>query len=148
MSIKEAFKNLENDMNLTKKYPGYFKKNIFRSVVYIIIMLLLIILFTNNMSLKYTWIECDKEICVNPFRTCEAPNENTMAILSDCIEEPVPQRIIDLCGGPCPETLINGQTIGEKAPFIARNYNKIVVVIVGFAFWINHLLWIKRGRKK
>jgi len=146
MLLIELLKKIQEDMDLTKKYPGYFKKIIFEIVVTISLILLVIVLINNDMSLKYDWIECNKESCINPYRTCQEPTGDFYISQGNCIEEPIPERIINLCGGPCPETLIEGQIIGQRPPFLAKHFNGIVMALAGLAFFINHLLWIKRGR--
>ena len=139
--LKQKIDEVSDKFNLTKKYPGYFNKNIFRACLLICATLFIITLLQNNLSNFYAYAECkSQEPCKNPYYVCQ-PGD------TDCvIKEFVPDKlkpIVEQYGEL--KQLQPGQIIGNKPNFLAYHFNSICVLIVIISFSINHLLYkIKR----
>ena len=128
MTIQE----IADKFDLSKKYPNYFKKWIFRSA-FIIIGLLLVLIYITNGTIFFKWVECnsDKE-CLNPFYICQEIGE------TNCIWSVSDFTIFDTQKYIKPH-----EVLGNKPNWIGLNFTGIVLFLIINAFGINHLLWRK-----
>jgi hypothetical protein len=144
---KSKLKELQEALDLTKKFPGYFDKRIFRFAIGFMIMFTLILIFYEG-RINFVYASCpdnSKEDCVNPFYICNAQEEKNPLLTYDCVPiEQLPKQIKELClkNNTCEQRfLVPGQTIGDKPSFFVLNYNFICLLIVALAFLLNHLYY-------
>lgn len=141
MKSKSLIKKIDefsDKVNLSKKYPGYFNKNIFRAVIIICLALFIITLFQNKFSNFYAYAECkDKEPCKNPYYVCQEQTETdcVIEILSPNKIKPMLEKYGNI------KELEPGQIIGNKPNFLAMNFNLICLTITFLAFSLNHYLY-------
>jgi hypothetical protein len=141
--MKQKLKQINNKLDLNKKYPNYFNKLILRLFfglgLLFCAVLLLIYGFTN-----WTYIECLNNplgVCKNPFVYCKA----------DSIIKPSECKFynsVECVGVNCDKEVIKvGEIIGQKPPAIVNNSILIFILIITFGFGVNHLNYIWRVKK-
>jgi hypothetical protein len=147
-NIKKKFEELGKEFNLSKQYPKYFNKLVFRSGVILCLFLLFFIFVNNNFSLNYVYAECYEDICQNPFYKCPQDSNSIYGPQFQCIEE-VPHLLSDICSsGVCERKyLYKGEVLGEKPPFYAQYFNLICIIIMLSSIAVNHLIYVSRGKK-
>ena len=132
--LKELIKDMSENFDLNKKYPGYFKKIYFRLAPLLCLVLLGIVFFTNGNTLQFIYVECENSVpCENLFRTCVSSFD------TNCINHPVPDTIKALCDGDCKRYLAPDEVLGNKPNVLAEHYNVFCLFIVFFAFAFNHI---------
>jgi len=142
--IKEKINKFEDYLNISKRYPLYFNKVVFRWCWFIIFVVMFSILATNQYKFKMMWIENPlNTTLLNQLRTCD--NEVVLGIVPqefNCVENPT-KELINLCGGDCPTYLQPYQVIGDK-PTIQYRYSQLILfILILVMFLINHLVWYK-----
>ena len=146
--INDKLKEIQNDIDLTKRFPGYFNKTIFRGVIIFMLIFTVLVFVSNDYKLRNVYIECDKNTpCDNPIYTCRG-EENIYN--SQCLPaELVPKEFKTLCeNGLCDLKQLPPNTVyGNKPGFLMKNYNLICLLLVAFAFFINHIFY-KQGLNK
>lgn len=119
-------------INLTKKYPNYFNKRIFRSAFIIILILTIITLWSTGWNISPAFFECSKNspaACRNKFYGATG-------------------RLCDLNPGLCETQNINpGEIVGNKPTGLMRGYNPLSLGIITLAFVLNHILYKRRLKK-
>lgn len=142
--LSDDLKKLQDKLDLKKRFPGYFNKNVFRGIIVVMLLFTIFVYWTENFQLRFVYAECDKDhYCNNPFYVC--PEEHNMFTSTEaCLpEESVPKSIIPLCEeGLCDnKTLAPHQILGHKPNALVLWYNQISLLIVILGFALNHLLW-------
>lgn len=150
--IKEALKEIQDAIDLSKRFPGYFDKRIFRGVVIIMLLFTFIVFWSENFQFRFIYAECNKDVaCNNPFYICPKGLDYTNPFLqADCMPiESVPKELIPLCNtGVCYNQYLEPhQVIGHKPNALVLWYNQICLLMVALGFLINHLKY-KWGLKK
>jgi len=130
-----------NKLDLSKKYPDYFKKWVFRTAFIIILLLCVkvtVFEFNNNPHpFNYYYVICGEEeaFCVNPLYACKYPTQKDCLIIND-----LPQGVCEF--GYCEKKyLAGGESYGVKPPFLLRYALDIVALILISSFIINHIIW-------
>lgn len=149
-------------IDLNKKYPGYFKKIVFRTSIIIMLLMLVVVFVSNGYTLRFVYAECSKDSflkCPNPFYVCpekesvESFNinlnytgENDNCIFKETINK---HKLNMVCeGGGCDlKYLSPGQSIGQKPNFLAKKFNSLVFLIVLLAFGVNHIIYKWKVKK-
>lgn len=141
-------KKISDDLNLNKRFEGYFNKKIFRGVIVVIIIFTAIIFFKHK-TLSFIYAECPNESaqdCANPFYICPKSDEFNIynTEFDKCTYyEVMPDKIKKFCdsnNNTCYEKHIGrGEIIGNKPPAYVVYYNQISLLFVAIAFFINHL---------
>lgn len=131
-------KDIQEQLDLKKRFPNYFNKWVFRGVI-IIMVLFTITLYISEGGYKFVYAECDKDVpCNNPFYACHGYEfEGCMSTYN------IPKEIKPLCdAGYCEnKTLMPHQVIGDKPSFWVLNYNLICLLLVVLGFAFNHILY-------
>lgn len=128
-------KRIADKLDMSKRFPGYFDKRIFRIAIGIIFVMHLIALHFNGYNLTAYYFECpDGETCLNPFFECQ--NGNPWERSQGCYPD-VPD---DMCEDlRCKDRYVT-ETINPN-PFILH-VNTVSFLLFGFAFLVNHLYWV------
>jgi len=134
---------IQDKFNLTKRYPDYFNKNVFRVALLLVVLLTAAVYISNDFKYKFIYVECQEESgCDNPFYVCQETGE------INCINayyiEPKDIEFFKEVGNI--KRLENKQIVGYKPNFLALNYNTLSLFLFFGAFLINHLLYL-RGKK-
>ena len=143
-------------MNLTKKYPGYFNKWIFRGALFFLVVLFILALKSQNYSMeKHLYIYCpDENIdkCLNPYYVCNQYlatdaagyiqiNEAGLAVFCASVGE-LPE--------PCPvcevQYLNPGQSLGDKPPAYVEYFPHYGFLLLALALAFNHLAYMRRQK--
>jgi len=144
MNFINKIKQLQNKMDLSKKYNYKFNKIIFNSGILLMIVLFIIIWgqtgFQNiNKPLLYLTCNSSQNICENKFyQVC---NPNSLNYRGD----------YDICSKIdkkfySKEYLEDGETIGEKPSILLQNAGLIYILIILTCFLFNHVLYNKERK--
>lgn len=118
-----------DEIDLSKKFPKYVNKKIFRTGFLFVAIIQLIALTMTGFNFNPAWAECNKDLCKNPFY---------MATGEVC-EQNVP-----LCSQA---TLTKGEVLGTKPPKFALMANDLSFACLIIAGFVNHYLYKKRRAK-
>lgn len=111
---------LSEDINLSKKFPGYFNQWIFRPLVVAMILLFVIALHSNGWQWSGSYSECKGSMpCYNP------EYDPSCQLGSSCSVE----------------VMQPGEVFGVKPSWLAANVGVLEFVLIVFAFGVNHLLY-------
>lgn len=155
--IWEELKKIPDKINLSKQYPDYITKNVFRAWVFSLLILFVVALGTNQWSINYSYAECtDVEPCKNPYYVCQegpfVPGGEFSKIVAeeDCMpKELVPKEVKHLTDEYGTLRLLQpGQIIGNKPNFLNKNFNAIALLSFFLAIIINHFLYEIKMRRQ
>jgi len=119
--IKQFF----DEINLSKRYPGYFNKWLIRGAL-IILILFQAYLYYDNGGMTSAYFECAED----SFTQCK--NIFYGSTHKDC------DRFPNLCSQ---EFLIPGEMVGRKPSSLFESFEMIVFLVLGGTFLLNHILW-------
>lgn len=116
---------MNNPFDLTKKYPNYFNKPLFRICLIIILLAFLYVGFSNGWKNDFALI------------TCPETSLNVCFVSSEELE---------LVGLEFPEGLVlkPGQSVGERPNKAFELFTPFVLIIVAFTFLFNHVLYVMK----
>ena len=70
-----TLKEIEDKLDLKKKFPNYFDKRIYRTLTIILFVLFIFSLYLNNWQIINVELKCEsEEKCFNPFYPCANPH--------------------------------------------------------------------------
>jgi len=153
MSFKESFRELEDALDLTKRFPGYFDKRIFRFFLLVFVVLFLLTLHSNGWALVNTWALCDSTVeCRNPFVLCDVLDvgyDYSKLEGVSCLRE-VNWRTRGLCeAGVCDrEFLLPGEVVGNPPSVLVVLLKINTFILFLIAVIINHFAYLRRRRKE
>lgn len=150
--IKTKLDELDDKINLSKLYPNYFNKGIIRATWVLIFIVMFSIFASEGFIFHHYWIENPNNFTIeNPYRTCgKAPG--LVAHYSfdlnapSCFVEP-PPKLVEVCGGDCPDKLEPNQIIGHKPNIFYRYSTLIFFLILAWGFLINHVRYLELERR-
>lgn len=141
----ERSKRWAESISLSRKYPNYFRKWIFRGCIVVLLVLWGALFLTDGAHYALRggfYMECNppkfegassfESRCVNPFYDARYTN-------SVC-QKP---EFYDMCQK---EYFMAGESFGQKPSWLARNSMTLAVLITAAAFGLNHLLYMRRTR--
>lgn len=150
MSIKTKLKEIEDNLSLTKKYPDYFNKKIFRTTTTLLLIIFLIGYATNDYKLINAYAECDSDQpCQNPFYLCKNIQINQTNYFTgagyQCLQKNT-WKTKNLCEqGYCDiQTLQPHQIIGNKPNYYNQHIILWILTLYLLAFTTNHIIYKKR----
>ena len=132
--IKAKEQAMKDKLDITKKFPGYFKKTIFRVAFLCIGLIMLCAWIVNGYSLFAVENYCPAsytQLCTNPFYN--GAGLNPMVAQHECDKLNCDSKYLS-----------PGE--GYKLPFVVKHANNMMWTILFIAFAINHILY-KRGQK-
>lgn len=143
MDIKNKIKNIELKLDLSKKFNYKFNKIVFNIAIFLMLIIVLMVWvqydYSSIIKVHY-YVECDENICSNPFYT-------------QCSKNSIGLRPLD-CRDIDPmfyenKYLYRGQSIGDKPTWLMNNSINLISFIFLLAIVFNHLLFnkdkVKRG---
>ena len=132
-----------DNLNLKKKYPNYINQWVFQIAWFGILILALFAVKSNDWQVMnyFAWCpESSKEACRNPFYTCQSMDEYWQKDqLCFTPNHPCPSKYTDLC---TKDYIMPGEMIGEIPSSLFKNLKWYVLLIVGLALIVNHLVYI------
>lgn len=148
-------KNAKEELNVEKKLPGYFNKNIFRIGFAAILLMFVVTLATNDFKTSFIYTECSLEKtnsysearCLNSYYVCSYEN-NTFPMIK-CHDKPTSKAHKEMCDqGGCYKYINAGVSFGKKPNSLVDKLPNMFTTIILGCFILNHLLyWIKGGKK-
>lgn len=124
-----GIKKILDKIDLSKKYPKYFNKWIFRGAFILILILGIFVFITNDFSLNHAWAECPEDAktrrCTNPYHDLFCDGS-------------------ELCMN---EFILPGETIGYKPTSSYQGFDDFAIFILIAAGMLNHILY-RWGQKK
>lgn len=126
MSWSEWLKEFEESIDLSKRFPGYFNKWVFRGMMLAIVVVIVLAGQSVGWKLSGRYIECRSEMpCFNPLydKNC-APTDGVCSL----------------------QTLMPGTLIGDRPTFLVEYADTFVLSIILLAFGVNHLVYEVRRR--
>lgn len=147
MKIKEILEELD----VQKKFPGYFTKNVFR-FFFIFFFLLMFLAYSMNDYKEYsTYFECPQEAqkpCRNPYYICQDGEyeENMRPCITFVkgkflINQIKKENISKI------KYIAQGRSIGEKANVLIEYGYFLLFLNIFLAFVVNHVLYIVRRKR-
>lgn len=132
---------ISNALDLTKKYPGYFHKRIFRMGIFSCVILLGLVAYTNNFTINFIYAECkETQPCSNPFYACTL--DDMMQGKTCMNEENIPAVMKQYSSI---EYLQPGEVIGTKPNFLANYFSFFCILIMASCFGVNHIIFRRSG---
>jgi len=141
MGFKDKIKEIEDKLDLSKKYPNYINRPVFRIGLFVFLIFVFSIILVYGFNTKWVNIVCESSTgyCENPYLECKADKYSKYCLMTNnlpCI------------GRNCENERISfNDYIGEKAPPVIENANIIMLFILVSTFLINHLIYIKNIKK-
>jgi len=139
------------DLDLSKRFPNYFTKWIFRGAIIMMIIVFCYILYLEDFNLSKTnhaYIECaSSQPCINPFYECkQRENDTSLFIYTDIMNcdqynsLEVEKEFYQI------QYISPGEIIGEKPKYDFVYYLYGLIIIL--AFGLNHILYLIRRKKE
>ena len=151
MTILTRLKEIEDNLNLTKKYPDYFNKKLFRTATIIMFILFGIGFYMNDFKINNVYVECNSETpCQNPFYLCSHINmkeyQDFYANGKQCMPE-ITWKTKELCnaGGCDKEYLQPHEIIGNKPNIYNQYFFLLIITLYIITFTINHILYKRKN---
>ena len=151
--LKQTCKKLQDDLDLTKRFPNYFHRWVFNIAFITIIIMFILVAYEENFDFsKHAYIECNSEFpCTNPFYFCHNEIKNNTGrpvffngMLVDCEQ----YNSFGCVDGICQDEFIQPhKSLGVKP---SDDYNKFTLasfVIILLALSLNHILYILGWKK-
>ena len=151
MTIKTKLKEIEDAFDLTKKYPNYFNKKIWRTATIILFVLFTISFITNDYKFNNVYVECKSETpCQNPFYLCshiDITKLDFFASGKQCMSK-ITWKTKPLCdAGLCDkEYLQPHETIGNPPNFFNQYFTLWIALLYLTTIGINHYLYKRKTR--
>lgn len=163
--LKEGLQNVQDNLDLKKRFPNYFYKPIFVGII-IFMVLFTAVIFLNEGKTRWVYAECPNDSvqkCNNPFYVCP---KNTAYVIKDnisfnislvnpelnnCVhKEVMPKEVLSICEtGVCERKYLEiGEVVGDKPNHWVLNYNIYCLLIVALGFLINHIAYLVRSKRK
>ena len=135
-------RKLLDEVDLSKKYPKYINKNVFRVVFLVILLFTIFSIAKYGLNVSWVYVECNSlSGCENPYISCQ---EDVWVVNPDCeFYSEHPCKVLN-CDKPFLEY---GEYIGEKPPFVVKNGSLIIIGVILFGFIINHIIYKLRWEK-
>jgi len=153
MSIKEDIRKIGEQFDLTKKYPNYFNKKLFRTTTIIMFILFGIGFVTNDYKFTNIYATCNSETkCPNPFYLCSnidmTDSQFRIGTGHTCLPS-INYKTKPLCdAGLCnQEYLEPHETIGNPPNFFNQYFALWLIILYLITITINHYLY-KRTKTK
>lgn len=144
MTLKEKIKEIEDKLDMKKKFPNYFNKVIFRTLTIIMLSLFLLSLYLNNGNIINVYAECNQIIpCKNPFYYCthESDNYNEKCPVNNI------QKTLICKQEVCDKEYIQPyENIGTQPHWLYKHFNIIIFTIYLIGFAINHIIYLRKQK--
>lgn len=134
MTIKQKIRELEDKLDLSKKYPDYINKIVFRVGFGVFMLFILYPILFYGINKEWVSIDCDSILgCPNPY--------------IECSKDPFSEYCQYTQGKECKgwnchkEIIPYNDYIGEKPPGIVKNSDLIIVLTIALIFLINHIVY-------
>ena len=124
-------KKLEQKLDLSKRFPGYFNKKLLRSAMLVYFLLLVIAIGLNGWDFRVAYFEC----------SIDSPSPCTNAFYG--AEGKVCNKYPELCNT---EIVMQGEILGKKPHPFVMCVNFIGLSLVALSFLVNDLIY--RVKKK
>jgi hypothetical protein len=150
MSFRTKLKEIEDSFNLTKRYPDYFNKTLWRTATVMLFVLFAISFITNDYKFNNVYIECNSDTkCQNPFYLCSNIDMKEINVFYDSGKQCLPKvtwKVKPLCdAGACDlEYLEPHQIIGNKPNFFNQYFALWIIILYSLTIIINHILYKRR----
>lgn len=132
-------KILQDKLDLSKKYPDYINKNVFKIGFSIFILFVGLLIYSFGFT-NFIYIICDSELgCVNPYIKCQ-----DIIFNPDCDF----YKKNPCIGKNCDNYIITyNDYIGQKPPLILKNSYKFALIIFLLTLLFNHIIYEVRKIK-
>jgi hypothetical protein len=134
------WKKIQDKLDMSKRFPGYFSKWIFRSAVAICLIIAV------GFVMKYgihgqLYLHCDSEYipCENPLWQC---------LYGNVIQQPLEcDKITRFCDKyPCEQQYLQpGESYGQDPDIMMSAFRYLVIAVMILAFAVNHVWYRLRG---
>lgn len=132
--LKEADQKLADSINVTKMYPGYFNKYVFRVAVWCVFALAFYALYSTGFDFSnHLYVTCPS----NSVTPC-AYNH-----YSEGCYEGVPG-----CSPEYTITLVPGDSFGTPPPDIVKNFSSYALLIILAGFVANHIIYKRKNKRE
>jgi len=129
---------ISDSVNISKLFPNYVKKWVFRSALILVLLLSALTYISNDYNFSFNYIECQTpHRCINFYYVCQ---ENE----TDCInyyEIPSEQTEFYNNFGQN-KYLESGEVVGIKPNTLAEYYNIFCFLIALLSIIINHFIYV------
>lgn len=158
--FKKGYKELEDGLDLSKRFPGYFNKWVFRIMLLVVASLFLITFQSEGNMLFNVWAVCPdnaSEPCLNPYYLCSNINvsyDSYNVFFKEaevCFpDEALNWKVEQICeNNNCNKRYLQpGEVIGNPPNKNSSSFFIRVICIVGIAFAINHMIFLFRREIK
>ena len=138
MSLMKKIKEIKDKLDLSKRYPNYFNKKIFRIGVAFLFLYIFILLINFGFGASWNYINCDNPSgCINPYIECD----NSVWVVDPTCEY---YKFNPCKGLNCDTYMIEyGDYIGEKPPFIVKFGDDIIFSIIMLTILFNHINYMR-----
>ena len=149
MSFKSKIKEIEEALDLTRKYPNYFNKKLFRATTIIMFILFGISFVSNDYKFSNVYATCNSDSkCQNPFYLCnnvDITNLQYFASGKTCMPE-ITYKTKPLCdAGLCDkEYLEPHETIGNPPNLLNQYFTLLIALLYLITITINHYLYKRK----
>jgi len=156
MNNKERLKKIEDTLNLKKRYPGYFHIWVFYLVLIILVFIMIYAGHISGWQMKNDNIYvCCPANAINGY--CEIPS-GAIPYINDIDTYKIKNydyidpflKDVEMSYNYSNEQinlLLAGVCIGEKPPFVIKNFWPITIIFVLIGFSFNHWLYVRNQRK-
>lgn len=110
-------KKKRSPFDVNDLFPGYFKKNVFRGVVLVLVLFIFFVYVSNDFKISFKFISCAEDN------------------LAPCSYE---DELGDI------RYIAPGEFVGHLPNAWARHYNKISLLLVALGFLFNHAYYFLR----
>lgn len=153
MSIAEELRKLQEKADLTRRFPGYFRKYLFRAAFFFSFFYFCAaaVVAGPHVLTGYISASCPDDAltgkCFNPYYYCAygTLDERRGIVCPDN------ERLLSLCNKTdlCQKKYLSpGETVGEVPPAIVSLAGAALLISLLFAFALNHLLYLVKGPTK
>lgn len=132
--IQQKFYKLQNRIDLTKKYPGYFNKGILRTMWGVFFLVVALAIINNIDTINQVSIYCPENTmiqCRNPVYQCQSVGERECVIVSEYCQE------FDICDK---KYLSPGEHYGAPINPYGLYYD-LMMITIAIGFMANHVYY-------
>ena len=147
MKITKKLNELHDKINLKKKYPNYINRFVFWLGFISIILFICGLVMIYGFNSEWVSLTCESPYgCKNPYIECQNHNFSNPFIDHTECEYYYNQECI---GNNCNTYLISeGDYIGTKPPKIVKDAQWLILLMIAFTFYVNHLVYeFNKGKK-
>ena len=154
--FKKGFKEIESGLDLSKRFPDYFNKWVFRVMLLVVASLFLLTFQSEGNMLFNVWAVCpntSETPCENPFYLCSNIDFSKVSIFDEvnCFpDDALDWKVEQICENDnCNKRYLQpGEVIGNPPNKNSSSFFIRVICIIEIAFAINHMVFLFRRELK